>query len=199
MKVLVACEYSGRVRDAFLAKGHDAMSCDLLPTESPGPHYEGNVFDIIGDGWDLMVAHPPCTYLSNSGVSWLYRKPGRWDQMRDGAEFFRDLLRADEIEGIPKIAVENPIMHKYAVEIIGGRQDQIVQPWMFGHPESKATCLWLKGLPELVETDNVKDDLDKLSSYERQRIYMLSPSAERQKMRSLTYQGIADAMADQWG
>ena len=119
MRVLVACEYSGKVREAFRKLGHDAWSCDLLPADDNSPyHYQGDVFDIIDQGWDLMIAHPPCTYLTNAGVSWLYRKEGRWDQMKDGAEFFRRLLDAP----IPKIAVENPIMHKYAVEIIGRRQ-----------------------------------------------------------------------------
>lgn len=195
MKVLVACEYSGKVRDAFIRAGHDAMSCDLLPTDSSGPHYEGDVFDIINDGWDLMIAHPPCTYLTNAGVSWLYRKEGRWEQMRDGAEFFRKLLTAD----IPRIAVENPIMHKYAKEIIGESQAQVVQPWMFGHLEQKGTGLWLKNLPLLQPTNNVKQQMLELPIAERQRIHYLPPSADRWKIRSETYQGIADAMATQWG
>lgn len=195
MKVLVACEYSGKVRDAFIRAGHDAMSCDLLPTDSSGPHYEGDVFDIINDGWDLMIAHPPCTYLTNAGVSWLYRKEGRWEQMRDGAEFFRKLLTAD----IPRIAVENPIMHKYAKEIIGESQAQVVQPWMFGHLEQKGTGLWLKNLPLLQPTNNVKQQMMELPIAERQRIHYLPPSADRWKIRSETYQGIADAMAAQWG
>ena len=187
MKVLVACEYSGRVRDAFIAQGHDAVSCDLLPTDSPGPHYEGDVFDIINDNWDLMIAHPPCTYLSNSGVSWLHKRPERWQQMKEGAEFFSALLDAD----IPRIAIENPIMHKYAVEIIGRRQDQVIQPWQFGHGESKATCLWLKGLQKLEPTEIVEGRL--------QRMHNLPPSKDRWKIRSTTYQGIANAMSEQWG
>ena len=139
MRLLVAGEYSGKVRDAFRAQGHDAMSCDLLPTDSPGPHYEGDVFDIIHDGWDMMVAHPPCTYLANSGVRWLHTDPTRWAKLDEGAAFFKALWEAD----IPKIAIENPIMHKYAKERIGcGKQTQTVQPWMFGHTEKKATCLW---------------------------------------------------------
>ena len=186
MKVLVACEYSGRVRDAFIKQGHDAMSCDLLPTDQPGPHYEGDVFDIINDGWDLMVAHPPCTYLSNSGVTWLHRQEGRWDNMRNGAKFFKKLMETN----IPKIAIENPIMHKYAVEIIGRRQDQVVQPWMFGHGETKATCFWLKNLPKLTPTNIVEGRV--------QRLHLLPPSPDRWKLRSTTYQGIADAMAAQW-
>lgn len=196
MRVLVACEYSGKVREAFRKLGHDAWSCDLLPADDNSPyHYQSDVFDIIDQGWDLMIAHPPCTYLTNAGVSWLYRKEGRWDQMKDGAEFFKKLLEAD----IPKIAVENPIMHKYAVEVIGRRQNQVVQPWMFGHMEQKATCLWLKGLPELKPTDNVKEEMLKLPKTVIQRLHYLPPSKDRWKIRSETYQGIADAMARQWG
>ena len=187
MRVLVACEYSGKVRDAFIAQGHDAISCDILPTDSPGPHYQGDVFNIIDQDWDLMIAHPPCTYLTNSGVRWLHERPERWGQLKDGAEFFKGLLEAN----IPKIAVENPIMHKYAVEIIGRRQDQIIQPWQFGHGETKATGFWLKGLPKLQPTDIVDG--------RQQRVHLLPPSKERWKLRSTTYQGIADAMALQWG
>lgn len=195
MRVLVACEYSGRVREAFRKLGHDAWSCDLLPADDNSPHhYQGDVFDIIDQGWDLMIAHPPCTYLTNAGVSWLYRKEGRWDDMKEGAEFFRRLLEAP----IDKIAVENPIMHKYAVEIIGRRQDQVIQPWMFGHMEQKATCLWLKGLPELKPTNSVKEEMLKLDPKVRQRLHYLPPSKDRWKIRSETYQGIADAFATQW-
>ena len=196
MKVLVACEYSGKVRDAFIAKGHDAMSCDILPTDKPGPHYQGDVFDIINDGWDMMIAHPPCTYLSNSGVCHLHTDPKRWARLDDGAAFFKSLWEA----GIPKIAIENPIMHKYAKERIGcGRQTQVVQPWWFGHTEKKATCLWLKGLPPLVETNNVKSEMELLPKNQQQRLHYLPPSPDRWKLRSTTYQGIADAMATQWG
>lgn len=195
MKVLVACEFSGTVRDAFLRKGHDAVSCDILPTESPGPHYHGDVLDIINDGWDLLIAHPPCTYLSNSGVMWLYKQEGRWEKMKDGALFFKKLLEAD----IPRIAVENPIMHKYAKEIIGSHQSQVIQPYMFGHLEQKATCLWLKGLPTLNPTDDVKEEMMKLPKRQRERLHYLPPSKDRWKIRSKTYQGIAEAMADQWG
>lgn len=195
MKVLIACEYSGVVRDAFLKKGHEAVSCDLLDTDVDGPHYKGDVFDIINDGWDLMIAHPPCTFLSNSGVSWLYRQQGRWEKMREGAEFFKKLLEAP----INKIAIENPIMHKYAKEIIGKGQDQLVQPYMFGHKEQKATCLWLKNLPLLKETNNVKKEMMSLSLQERQRLHYLPPSKDRWKIRSTTFKGIAEAMAEQWG
>jgi hypothetical protein len=196
MKVLVACEYSGRVRDAFIKLGHEAMSCDLLPTDSPGPHYQGNIFDIITDGWDLMIGHPPCTYLTNAGVCHLHKDSKRWPMLFDGAEFFKKLLEVD----IPKIAIENPIMHKYAKTLIGGvKQSQVVQPWMFGHTEQKATCLWLKGLPMLAETNNVKAEMMLLPKNERERLHYLPPSPDRWKLRSTTYQGIADAMAMQWG
>jgi len=207
MRVLVACEYSGRVRDAFIARGHDAMSCDLLPTDVAGPHHQGDVFDLDLSEFDLMVAHPPCTYLTNAGVTWLHRDPDRWAKLDDGAAFFKRLLEAP----IPRICVENPIMHKYAKERIGGvKQSQVVQPWMFGHMEQKATCLWLKGLPLLQPTNNVKAEmmalpdnqrqrLHYLPPNQRQRLHYLPPSADRWKLRSTTYQGIADAMAAQWG
>lgn len=196
MKVLVACEYSGRVRDAFIKNGHDAMSCDLLPTDADGPHYQGDVFDLDLTEFDLMIAHPPCTYLTNSGVSWLHKDPSRWDKLDDGAAFFKALLDAP----VPRICIENPIMHKYAKERIGGaKQSQIVQPWMFGHMEQKATCLWLKGLPLLEPTKNVKSEMMDLPDNQRQRLHYLPPSADRWKLRSTTYQGIADAMAEQWG
>ena len=196
MRVLVACEYSGRVRDAFIRRGHDAMSCDILPTDSPGPHYQGDVQNILGDNWDLMVAHPPCTYMTNSGVTWLHKDPTRWAKLDDAAAFFKMLLDAP----IEKIAVENPIMHKYAKERIGGvKQTQVVQPWMFGHTEQKATCLWLKNLAPLVPTNDVKAEMLQLPDNERQRLHYLPPSADRWKLRSTTYMGIAEAMADQWG
>jgi len=195
MKVLVACEYSGIVRDAFIKLGHDAISCDLLPTDSPGPHYQGDVFDIINDEFDLMIAHPPCTYLTNSGVTWLHKDIKRWPMLFDGADFFKKLLMAP----IPKIAIENPIMHKYAKSIIGTKQTQVIQPWMFGHAESKATCLWLKGLPPLRETNNVKEEFLKREKKDAQRLHYLPPSPDRWKLRSTTFQGIAEAMASQWG
>ena len=195
MKVLVACEYSGIVREAFAAKGHDAWSCDLLPTDIPGNHYQGDVKDILKEGWDLMIAHPPCTYLSNSGVMWLHRQEGRWEKMKEGALFFKSLFNTD----IKKIAVENPVMHKYAKEIIGSNFTQSVQPYQFGHAEQKRTCLWLKGLPPLQDTDNVKDHMMTLTKQERQRLHYLPPSKDRWKIRSTTYKGIAQAMANQWG
>lgn len=186
-KVLVACEYSGTVREAFAKKGWDAWSCDFLPTEKHGNHIQGDVLNVIRKKWDLIIAHPPCTYLCNSGVRWLNNNPERWEEMRKSALFFRMFL---QLPNKQPIAVENPIMHKYAVEIIGCRQTQIIQPWMFGHGETKATGLWLKYLPPLKPT-NIIDGRE-------QRIWKLPPSAERWKERSRTYQGIAAAMADQW-
>ena len=199
-KVLVACEFSAIVRDAFRARGHDAWSCDLLETEGdPQWHYQCDINEVLDKGWDLMIAHPPCTYLTNAGVRHLYdhvvsrtgKKAAvsgqvRWEAMRQDAAFFRSLLDA----GIPKIAVENPIPHRYAREIMGN-YTQIIQPWQFGHGETKATCLWLKGLPKLYPTDIV--------SGREQRIHKMGPSKDRWKERSRTYKGIAEAMADQWG
>jgi hypothetical protein len=196
MRVLVACEYSGVVRDAFIGGGHDAWSCDLLPTDAPGPHIQGDVTAVLEQGWDLMVAHPPCTYMTNSGVSWLHKQPKRWAQLEDAAKFFRVLWDAP----IHCIAIENPIMHKYAKQQIGDlKQTQVVQPWMFGHMEQKATCLWLKNLPSLMQTKNVKAEMKLLPDNQRQRLHYLPPSANRWKLRSVTYAGIAAAMAEQWG
>ena len=183
MKVLVACEYSGRVRDAFIRAGHDAMSCDILPTDVLGPHYQGNVRDILGNGWDLMICHPPCTHLAVSGARHFAAKQASGVQ-QEALDFVRILLDAP----IPMIALENP------VSIISSRirkPDQVIQPWMFGHGETKATCLWLKGLPKLVPTDLVEG--------RENRIHRMPPSADRWKKRSTTLQGIADAMAAQWG
>lgn len=194
LRVLVACEYSGRVREAFRKLGHEAWSCDLLPSDDNSPyHVIGDVREML-DGWDLIIAHPPCTYLTNAGVRWL-SDPERWDKMREGAALFLDILNAPA----PRICVENPILHKYAVAIIGRRQDQVLQPWMFGHTESKATCLWLKNLPPLEPTNNVKAEMLKLPKNVQQRLFHLPPGPERWKLRSLTYQGIADAFAAQWG
>jgi hypothetical protein len=181
MRVLVACEYSGTVRDAFRERGHDAMSCDLLPTDAPGPHYQGDVCDVLDDGWDLMIAHPPCTHLAVSGARWFHLK---LQEQADALDFVRLLMGSP----IPRIAVENP------VSIISSRirkPDQIIQPWQFGHGETKATCLWLKGLPKLKPT-NIVDGREA-------RIHRLPPSQDRWKIRSTTYSGIAAAMADQWG
>ena len=196
MRILIACEYSGTVRDAFRALGHDAISCDILPTDAPGPHYQGDVRDIINDNWDMLIAHPPCTYMTNSGVCHLYKDPNRWEKLDQAANFFKLFLNSP----IPKKAIENPIMHKYALERIGGiKQSQVIQPWMFGHLEQKATCLWLVGLPLLLPTNNVKADMMVLPKNKRQRLHYLSPSLDRWKLRSKTYDGIAKAMANQWG
>ena len=197
MRVLVACEFSGVVRDAFIARGHDAMSCDILPTDKPGPHYQGDVFDVLNDGWDLMIAHPPCTYLSNSGVCHLHKSTDRRPKLFDGAAFFKRLLDAD----IRRIAVENPIMHKYGKQLIGGvRQSQVIQPWMFGHSESKKTGLWLHNLKPLEATDTLQ--IPERGYWDNQTPSgqnKLAPSSDRAKLRSETYAGIASAMADQWG
>jgi len=197
MKILVACEFSGTVRDAFIKKGHDAVSCDILDGEGDGPHIKGDVSKVIHKySWDMVIAHPPCTYLCNSGVSWLHKDNSRWGKLKDAADFFNMFLDLQ----VTKLCVENPIMHKYAKELIGGRrQSQVIQPWMFGHPEQKATCLWLRGLPLLQPTNDVSEELKSMTPAERQKLHWLPPSKDRWKLRSKTFQGIADAMAEQWG
>jgi hypothetical protein len=192
--ILIGCEYSGTVREAFKKLGFNSWSCDLLPTDIPGQHFQCDVREILHKNWDLAIFHPSCTYLTNSGVCHLKTDPSRWAKLDEAGEFFRLLLNAP----IPRIAIENPIPHKYAVERIGRKYDQIIQPWQFGHTESKATCLWLKNLPKLVETNNVKAEMMLLPDRERQRLHYLPPSPDRWKIRSKTYQGIADAIADQW-
>ena len=196
MRVLVACEFSGVVRDAFLALGHDAISCDLLPTESPGPHVTGDVRPMLREPWDLVVAHPPCTYLTKSGVRWLYddRYRLRWQDLIEGATFFRDCLNANA----PMVAVENPQMHGWAHKIVGSKATQYVQPWMFGHPESKGTGLWLRGLPPLIATEDVRAVMESLPRNESHRTHYQPPGADRGKRRSVTFPGIAQAMAEQW-
>jgi len=180
VRVLVACEFSGVVRDAFLARGHDAISCDLLPTERPGPHIEGDVLGVLGYGWDLLIAHPPCTHLAVSGARWFKEKAR---EQSDALAFVRLLMDAP----VSKIAIENP------VSILSSRirkPDQIIQPWQFGHGETKATCLWLKNLPLLVPTNVVEG--------REARVHRESPSPDRWKNRSRFYRGIAEAMAEQW-
>lgn len=196
MKVLVACEYSGRVRDAFIGGGHDAMSCDLLPTDASGPHYQGDVRDVLGDGWDLMVAHPPCTYLTVAGMHWTTRGLRDPKLTEEALAFVLLLLGAP----IPKIALENP------VSIISSRvrkPDQIIQPHQFGEDASKATCLWLKGLPTLQPTEHVPPRIvngrKRWANQTDSGQNRLGPSADRWKIRSATYPGIAKAMARQWG
>lgn len=194
MRVLVACEYSGAVRDAFIRAGHYAASCDLLPSESPlGDHYQCNVMDIIDHGWDLMVAHPPCTYLSVSGMHWTTRGLRDPKLTEDALDFVKLLMNAP----IERIAVENP------VSIISSRirkPDQIIQPWWFGHDASKKTCLWLKNLPLLTPTNKLEgDNKTRRANQTASGQNKLPPSADRWKLRSMTYPGIADAMAQQWG
>lgn len=227
MRVLIACEYSGRVRDAFLARGHDAISCDLLPTDAPGPHYQGDVFDIISDGFDMMIAHPPCTYLTTA-AEWCYRdvqtkkgRPGvlygaeRRAAREESVDFVLRLMRAP----IKRIAIENPVG---VLSSRVRRPEQIIHPWWFGDDASKATCLWLKGLPELTPTKlvpprmvcrcgavyvsdecpaclGVNRALPRWGNQTDSGQNKLPPTADRWKIRSLTYQGIANAMAEQWG
>ena len=195
MRILIACEYSGTVRDAFIRAGHDAMSCDLLPTDVPGPHYQGDVFDIINNGWDMMIAHPPCTYLSVSGMHWTTRGLRDPQLTEDALDFVTRLMAAS----IPRIAIENPI------SVISSRirkPDQIINPWQFGHDASKRTCLWLKNLPLLTPTDIVAPRIvngkKRWANQTDSGQNRLPPSDDRWKIRSETYTGIAQAMADQW-
>lgn len=198
MKVLVACEFSGIVRDAFIAKGHDAMSCDLLPTERPGPHYQGDVLDLLEDGWDLMIAFPPCTYLCSSGLHWNKRRPGRDKRTHEAMLFVFNLVGEGFVHNpIPRIALENPVG---CISSNYRKPDQIIQPWQFGHPESKATCLWLRWLPQLQPTNVLPLPASgRWSNQCPSGQNKLGPSPTRAKDRSRTYQGIADAMASQWG
>lgn len=201
MRVLVACEYSGRVREAFRAKGHDAWSCDLLPSEDNGPHHiQGDVLMQLNgrhmpgmtcgyQPWDLMIAHPPCTVLTNAGARWW---KGREAEQEEALNFVRALMAAP----IPKIAIENP-PGKIGTAI--RKADQYIQPWQFGHMETKKTGLWLKGLPPLKPTNDVRAEMMKLTIAERSRVHWMPPGPDRWKDRSRTYSGIAAAMADQWG
>lgn len=185
MKVLVACEFSGTIRDAFLKRGHEAMSCDLLPTESPGPHYKGDLFDVIDYPWDLAIFHPECTHLSVSGAR--HFKDKKLDGRQQSAvSFFMKILKNSQ--HIPMTCLENPVS---IISSLYRKPDQIIQPWMFGHGETKATCLWLKGCPHLKPTNEVQG--------RENRIHRMPPSENRWKERSKTYPGIADAMAEQWG
>ena len=191
MKVLIGCEYSGIVRDAFTARGHDATSCDLLPSETEGKHYQGNVFDILKDDWDIAIFHPPCTDLAISGAAHFKEK------IKDGRQqaaikFFERLYECD----IPRICLENPVGVISTKSYIG-RPTQYVQPYEYGHYETKKTGLWLKGLDPLVPTD-IKD-LTGIPKKIVQRLHNLPPSKDRWKIRSTTYKGIAQAMASQWG
>ena len=196
MKVLIACEYSGTVRDAFIRAGHEAMSCDILPTDAEGPHYQGDAMDVLDQGWDLMIAHPPCTYLSASGMHWTTRGLRDPKLTDDAVEFFMALWKAP----VPKIAIENP------VGIMSGKlrkPDQYIQPYEFGHDASKKTCLWLKGLPLLKPTSFVEPRIvngkKRWGNQTDSGQNVLGPSADRAKIRSATYRGWAEAMAAQWG
>lgn len=181
MRVLVACEFSGIVREAFKAKGHDAWSCDILPTEVPGNHIQGDVLGVLGDGWDLMIAHPPCTHLAVSGARWWANKG---PEIEAALRFVRQLMEAP----IDRICIENPVS---SISTAIRKPDQIIQPWQYGHGETKKTCLWLKNLPLLVPTDIV--------SGREPKIHHMPPGPDRWKDRSRTYEGIARAMAGQWG
>ena len=202
MKILVACEFSGTVREAFAARGHDAWSCDLLPTDIPGNHYQGDVLEILNDGWDMMIAHPPCTYLTVTGNKWFKpeykdRFPTRQQDRQDAINFFMSLVNAP----IDKIAIENPIG---IMSTTYRKPNQIIHPWQFGHEASKSTCLWLKGLPLLKPTDIVdKGEFVTYKSGKRMTKWYADaaskPPKERAKIRNTTFQGIADAMAEQWG
>lgn len=205
MKILVACEYSARVREAFRAKGHDVTSCDLRPTEVPGKHYQGDVRDILYDEWDMLIAHPYCTFNTLAGIRWMYHPedtllppeqrrrhpqyPNRMDDFLEGVAFFNTLKNAP----IPKICLENSQPHGLAMQHIG-KYTQIVQPWMFGDPYTKGAALWLKGLPPLVPVYG-KSDYDRISA----ACHMASPGPDRERERSRTYPAIARAMAEQWG
>jgi len=205
MKILIACEYSGVVRDEFLALGHDAMSCDILETDSPGPHYKGDVRDVLNDEWDMMIAHPECTRLTNAGVRWLTNAPpsGKtfpemWKGLFEGAAFYK-LLRDAKI---PRKAIENPVMHCYAQQLIEPRERQIVQPWYFGDKAFKATGFELYGLPQLKDTNRLVPPKKEEDPEEHKRwsaIHMASPGPNRAKIRSKSFPGMARAMAMQWG
>ena len=184
-RILVACEFSGIVRNELLKMGLEAVSVDLLPTEQPGPHIQGDVTPILRQEWDMILAFPPCTRLCNSGVRWLHER-NLWDDMRRSAHFFLSCLNSNA----PLVAVENPTMHQYAMEICG-RPDFSIQPWMFGHGEIKRTCFWTRNLPPLEATSIV--------SGRDNRVHRESPGPNRSKNRSRTYMGIARAMAVQWG
>lgn len=180
MKILIACEFSGIVRNAFIAQGHDAISCDLLPTVRPGPHYQGSVLDILNDGWDMIIAFPPCTHLAVSGARWFKHKLA---EQKKALQFVRMLLDAP----VPKIALENPVS---IISTWIRKPDQIIQPWMFGDPYQKKTCLWLKGLPKLQPTNIVEG--------REQKCWKEPPGPNRWKNRSRTFMGIAEAMSTQW-
>ena len=202
MRVLIGCEYSGVVRDAFIRAGHDAMSCDLLPTESPGPHYQGDIRDVLDYPWELAIFHPPCTRLTNSGVRWLHVPPhGKtkqemWADLDEAADFYMLLRNAP----IPRKAIENPVMHCYARERIGNTERQVVQPWWFGEPAFKATGFELIGLPKLNATNKLTPPKAGTDEHKHWSwIHRAPPGPDRWKQRSRTFTGIANAMTNQWG
>ncbi|MEQ8547608.1 MAG: hypothetical protein RIC03_06845 [Cyclobacteriaceae bacterium] len=202
MKAIVICEESQEVTKALRAKGITAYSCDLQTCSGGHPewHIQDDAIKVVySNQWDLMIAHPPCTFITNAGVRWLFkdgrRDEDRWNELREGSWFFKTLLNAP----IKYKAIENPIPHKYALDIIGRKYDQIIHPYQFGHTETKATCLWIENLPKLMPTNNVKQEMDLLPKNLKNRIHYMSPGPERTKLRSKTYTGIAEAIADQWG
>jgi len=195
MKILIACEYSGIVRDAFTRKGHDAMSCDILPTESEGKHYQGDIFDVLYDDWDMMIAHPPCTHLAVSGARWFTEGKKPWSLQVEALDFVRKLLDAP----VNKIALENPVS---VISTKIRKPNQIIQPFEYGHDVSKKTCLWLKNLPNLKPTKIVEPEMVLVNGKKMSKMHYESfrlPPKERSKVRSKFYTGIAEAMAEQWG
>lgn len=196
MNVLIACEYSGRVRDAFIAQGHNAISCDILPTDVPGPHHQGDVYDMLSQKWDLIIAHPPCTALTVAGNSTYGEGQPKYAERLAAVKWTVDLWGAMKCAS-PRVCMENPVG---VLRRLGGMPaPQFVQPYWFGHMEQKKTGLFLHGLPPLIATENVYDKMMKLPKNIRERLHYLPPSPDRWKIRSTTYQGIADAMAAQWG
>ena len=196
MKVLVACEYSGVVRDAFIKRGHEAISCDLLPTDSPGPHYQEDVYDVLPKGWDLIIAHPPCTALTVAGNSTYGEGQPKYNERLEAVKWTTQLW--ENFKSVAeKVCLENPVG---VLQRLGGMpKPQYVHPWQFGHMEQKKTGLFLHNLPELKPTNNVYEEMIKLPKNQRERLHYLPPSPDRWKLRSKTYQGIAEAMAEQWG
>ena len=204
MNILVACEFSGVVRDAFRARGHRVMSCDFRPTERLGPHWQGNVLEILDEPWDMLLAFPDCTYLTNSGVRFLHEPDQsegplkglpRWIALWEAAAFFRLLLNCK----IKKKCIENPIMHGYGAGLVRQKYSQIIHPWQHGHPENKSTCLWLEDLEDLEETDNVRGQMAHLTEKEKNKIHWEGKGPDRARNRSRTFPGIANAMAEKWG
>ena len=187
MTILVAFEQSGTVRDAFIQQGYDAVSCDLMPSDSPGPHYQCDVRELLQWQWGMVIAHPPCTRLANSGVSWLHRR-NLWDDLDEACDLFLASLNANA----PLVAVENPTMHRYAIQRIGRKPDFAVHPYHFGDPASKRTCFWTRGLPDLMPTNII-------SGADNSWMMSLGPSEDRAKVRSKTFTGMAEAMVQQWG